>query len=90
MGHGLWVSSTNTKGQATIPGPIRNLLKIKAGDKVGFKVHGKHVEIVPVTVKEKPLSFNKKEWNKIEKLRTKGKGKIFQSAKEANAYLKSL
>ena len=91
MTEGLWISSTNVKGQATIPSPIRSLLHIRPGvDKVGFRLrHGK-VEVVPVTVKEKPLHFSRNEWSKIEKLRTRGRGKVFHSAAEAARYLKSL
>ncbi len=91
MSENLWVSSTNIKGQATIPGPIRSLLHIRAGvDKVGFRLRKGRVEVVPVTLKEKPLHFSKKEWAKIEKLSTRGRGKSFASAKAAAEYLKSL
>jgi len=34
----LAVSSLTSKFQATIPANIRKLLKLKAGDKVGFKI----------------------------------------------------
>ena len=43
-----------------------------------------------MTVTEKKLKFSAKEWSKIEKLRTRGRGKTFASAKEAAAELKSL
>jgi bifunctional DNA-binding transcriptional regulator/antitoxin component of YhaV-PrlF toxin-antitoxin module len=91
MSENLWISSTNIKGQATIPGPIRSLLHIKAGvDKIGFRLRKGRVEMVPVSVKEKKLHFSKKDWEKIEKLRTRGRGKTFHSAKEAAEYFKSL
>ncbi|MBI4248022.1 MAG: hypothetical protein HY611_00850 [Elusimicrobia bacterium] len=91
MAEFLWISSTNIKGQATIPGPIRNLLHIRPGvDKVGFRLRKGRVEVVPVTLKERPLRFSKKEWFKIEKLRTRGRGKVFRSAEQAAKYLKSL
>lgn len=91
MSEGLWISATNVKGQATIPGPVRLLLKIRAGvDKVGFRVRNGRVDVVPVTVKERRPRFTRKEWSRIEKLRTRGRGKVFQSAREAAEYLRSL
>jgi len=38
-------STLTTKGQATIPAEIRNVLKLKPGDKVAFEMHGNEVVI---------------------------------------------
>jgi AbrB family looped-hinge helix DNA binding protein len=49
-------STITSKGQTTIPGEIRRLLKLKAGDRVEFLVEadGK-VVLVPVTVDAREL-----------------------------------
>ena len=50
------VSTITSKGQTTIPGEIRRLLKLKAGDRIEFVVEadGK-VVLVPVTVDVREL-----------------------------------
>jgi len=39
------VSKLTSKGQATIPKAIRNVLQIKPGDQIAFQVKDGHVEI---------------------------------------------
>ena len=50
------ISTITSKGQTTIPGEIRRLLKLKAGDRIEFVVEadGK-VVLVPVTVDVREL-----------------------------------
>jgi antitoxin PrlF len=50
------ISTITSKGQTTIPGEIRRLLKLKAGDRIEFLVEadGK-VVLVPVTVDVREL-----------------------------------
>jgi antitoxin PrlF len=50
------ISTITSKGQTTIPGEIRRLLKLKAGDRIEFLVEadGK-VVLVPVTVDVRKL-----------------------------------
>jgi AbrB family looped-hinge helix DNA binding protein len=50
------VSTVTSKGQTTIPGEIRRLLKLKPGDRIEFVVEadGK-VVLVPVTVDVREL-----------------------------------
>jgi antitoxin PrlF len=50
------ISTITSKGQTTIPGEIRRLLKLKAGDRIEFLVEadGK-VVLVPVTVDVRAL-----------------------------------
>jgi AbrB family looped-hinge helix DNA binding protein len=86
----LMLTSVTAKGQATIPKPIRALLKIHEGkDYIGFYFHKGRIELVPVNVDTKPLKLNKAEWEKIETL-AKVKGKRFKTAKTAIQYLDSL
>ena len=41
----MFVTKLTSKGQTTIPSPIRKILGIKAGDSVMFTVEGKHVTL---------------------------------------------
>ncbi len=87
----LMLTSVTTKGQATIPKPIRVLLGIREGrDHIGFRINKGKVEIVSLKVDERPLKFTKKEWEKIEKLANEKTGKRFNSARDAIKYLESL
>jgi AbrB family looped-hinge helix DNA binding protein len=56
LGKELPISTITSKGQTTIPGEIRRLLKLKAGDRIEFLVEpdGK-VVLVPVTVDAREL-----------------------------------
>jgi AbrB family looped-hinge helix DNA binding protein len=38
-------STVTSKGQTTIPGPIRAALKIKTGDTLEYAVHGDHATL---------------------------------------------
>lgn len=45
------ISTITSKGQTTIPAPIRDLLNLKAGDKIRFFIQeNRHVTIMPLTV----------------------------------------
>jgi antitoxin PrlF len=56
LGKEMPISTITSKGQTTIPGEIRRLLKLKAGDRIEFLVEadGK-VVLVPVTVDVREL-----------------------------------
>lgn len=43
-------ASLTSKGQVTIPKPIRELLKVKTGDRLDFVVEGNRVVIRPGTL----------------------------------------
>jgi antitoxin PrlF len=38
-------SKVTSKGQTTLPGPVRKALRIKPGDKLEYQVEGDHVTI---------------------------------------------
>ena len=77
-----------SKGQVTVPAPIRDILSLKKGSTVIFKVTDKGIFIMPCEIKEKE-SYTQEEWGKIERLVAE-RGKNYKSAKGAHKHLKSL
>ena len=41
-----FLSTMTSKGQVTVPAEVRNLLKLKPGEKVGFRVQGDQVQLI--------------------------------------------
>lgn len=77
-----------SKGQVTVPAPIRDILSLKKGSTVIFKVTDKGIFFLPCEIKEKE-SYTQEEWGKIERLVAE-RGKSYKTAKEARKHLKSL
>ena len=77
------------KGQITLPKPVRDLLHLQGEDMVGVRITNGRAELVPVGLRARKNPYTKREWDKIEKLANQ-KGKIFRSAEEAKAHLRSL
>jgi antitoxin PrlF len=69
-------STVTSKGQTTIPGKIRKALRIKAGDRLEYAVHGDHatIRVHPGTRSLKGVLASKK-----------GKGMSFAQIREAAA-----
>ncbi len=44
-----WIVTISSKGQLTIPKPVREALKLKAGTKVFFSLHEGKVEMKPIS-----------------------------------------
>ena len=44
-----WIATVSSKGQLTIPKPIREALKLKTGTKISFSLHEGKVEMKPVS-----------------------------------------
>jgi AbrB family looped-hinge helix DNA binding protein len=82
------IAKMTSKGQITVPSMIREILKLKQGSTVMFKVTRNGVLIMPCEIKEKNL-YTSKEWRKIEKVVAE-KGKIYTSAYQAKKHLKKL
>jgi AbrB family looped-hinge helix DNA binding protein len=74
-----------SKGQLTVPAPIREIFDLKKGSTVVFRVTDKGVLFMPceITAKE---SYTQEEWGKIERLAAE-RGKTYKSARK---HLKSL
>jgi len=45
-----YIRTVTSKGQVTIPAPIRRLLEVGPGDKIVFRVSGGMVELQPITM----------------------------------------
>jgi AbrB family looped-hinge helix DNA binding protein len=77
-----------SKGQVTVPAPIRDILSLKKGSTVIFKVTDKGIFFMPCEIKEKE-SYTQEERGKIERLVAE-RGKSYKTAKGARKHLKSL
>ncbi len=77
-----------SKGQVTVPAPIREILNLKKGSTVVFKVTEKGVLFLPCEVKERE-SYTREEWGKIERLVAE-RGAVYKTALGARKHLKSL
>jgi AbrB family looped-hinge helix DNA binding protein len=81
-------AKVTSKGQVTIPLTIREILKLKPGSTVMFKVTDKGVILTPCEIIEKSV-YTAKEWKKIEQLVAE-KGKVYKTSAEAKKHIKSL
>jgi AbrB family looped-hinge helix DNA binding protein len=77
-----------SKGQVTVPAPIREILSLRKGSAVIFKVTQKGVLFLPCEVKERE-TYTREEWGKIERLVAE-KGRSYKTAGGARRHLKSL
>jgi len=82
------VAKMTSKGQVTVPAPIRDILSLKKGSTVIFKVTDKGVFFLPCEIKERE-SYTQEEWGKIERLVAE-RGKSYKTAKGARKHLNSL
>ena len=81
-------AKVTSKGQITIPAMIREILKVKPGSTVMFKVTKGGVLISPCEVVEKP-AYSSGEWKKIERMVAE-KGKTYKTSKAAKKHLEDL
>ena len=84
----LETAKVTSKGQVTIPLAIREILKIKPGSTVMFKVTDKGIILSPCTILEKP-PYSASEWKKIEKIVAE-KGRTYKTFKDAKKHIESL
>ena len=82
------IARMTSKGQVTVPAPIRNILDLKKGSSVIFKLTDKGIFFLPCEIKERE-TYTREEWGKIEHLVAE-RGKIYKTAKDAKKHLKSL
>jgi AbrB family looped-hinge helix DNA binding protein len=77
-----------SKGQVTVPALVREILNLKKGSVVVFKITEKGVMFSPAELREiEP--YTRHEWQKIERIVAE-KGKIYRTAKGARKHIKSL
>jgi AbrB family looped-hinge helix DNA binding protein len=77
-----------SKGQVTVPVSIRNILNLKKGSSVMFKLTEKGVSFMPCEVKARE-TYTQEEWGKIERLVAE-RGKTYKTSWGARKHLKSL
>ena len=82
------MATMTSKGQVTVPAPIRNIFSLKKGSTVIFKVTDKGIFFMPCEIKEKD-AYSQEEWGKIDRLVAE-RGKTYKTAKGARRHLKSL
>lgn len=82
------VAKMTSKGQVTVPAPIREILSLKKGSAVVFKVTEKGVLFLPCEIAERE-TYTQEEWGKIERLVAE-RGKSYKTSKGARQHLKSL
>jgi AbrB family looped-hinge helix DNA binding protein len=82
------LATMTSKGQVTVPAPIRNIFSLKKGSTVIFKVTEKGVIFMPCEIKEID-SYTREEREKIELLVAE-RGKSYRTGKGARKHLKSL
>jgi AbrB family looped-hinge helix DNA binding protein len=84
----LEIAKMTSKGQVTIPAPIRDILNLKKGSSVMFKLTEKGVSFMPCEVKARE-TYTQEEWGKIERLVAE-RGKTYKNSRGARKHLKSL
>jgi AbrB family looped-hinge helix DNA binding protein len=82
------IARMTSKGQVTVPAPIRDILNLQKGSSVVFKVTDKGVFFLPCEVKER-ATYTQEEWGKIARLVAE-RGQSFNTVKGAKRHLKSL
>jgi AbrB family looped-hinge helix DNA binding protein len=82
------MATMTSKGQVTVPAPIRDIFNLKKGSTVIFKVTDKGIFFMPCEIKEKD-AYSQEEWGKIERLVAE-RGKTYKTARGARRHLKSL
>lgn len=84
----LEIAKMTSKGQVTIPAPIRDILNLKKGSSVMFKLTEKGISFMPCEVKARE-TYTQEEWGKIERLVAE-RGKTYKTSSGARKHLKSL
>jgi len=82
------IATMTSKGQVTVPAPIRDIFNLKKGSTVIFKVTDKGIFFMPCEIKEKD-AYSQEEWGKIERLVAE-RGKSYKTAMGTRKHLKSL
>ena len=82
------IAKMTSKGQVTVPAPIRAIFNLRKGSAVIFKVTGRGVLFLPCEISER-AEYTQEEWGKIKRLVAE-RGKIYKTSKGAREHLKSL
>jgi AbrB family looped-hinge helix DNA binding protein len=82
------IARMTSKGQVTVPAPIRAIFNLKKGSSVIFKVTDKGVLFLPCEITERE-TYTQEEWGKIRRMVAE-RGKTYKSSRAARTHLKSL
>jgi AbrB family looped-hinge helix DNA binding protein len=82
------IAKMTSKGQVTVPAPIRAIFNLKTGSSVIFKVTDKGVLFLPCEIMERE-TYTQEEWGKIKRMVAE-RGKSYKTSKGAREHLKSL
>jgi AbrB family looped-hinge helix DNA binding protein len=82
------MAKMTSKGQVTVPAPIRAIFNLKKGSSIIFKVTEKGVFFLPCEIIERE-AYTQEEWGKIKRLVAE-RGKSYKTSKGAREHLKSL
>jgi AbrB family looped-hinge helix DNA binding protein len=82
------IAKMTSKGQITVPASIRDVLNLKKGSSVIFKLTEKGVSFMPCEIKARE-TYTQEEWGKIERLVAE-RGNSYKTSSGAKKHLKSL
>ena len=82
------IARMTSKGQVTVPAPIRAIFNLKKGSSVMFKVTDKGVLFLPCEITERER-YTEAEWGKIKRLVAE-RGQSYKTSRGARKHLKSL
>ena len=82
------IAKMSSKGQVTVPAPIRDIFNLKKGSSVIFKLTDKGVFFLPCEILERG-TYTQQEWGKIERLVAE-RGKSYKTAQGARKHLRAL
>jgi len=82
------IARMTSKGQVTVPASIRDILDLKKGSSVVFKLTEKGVFFMPCEIRRRE-TYTPEEWAKIQRLVAE-RGKTYKTARGAKKHLDSL
>jgi AbrB family looped-hinge helix DNA binding protein len=82
------MAKISSKGQVTVPAPIRAIFNLKKGSSVIFKVTDRGVLFLPCEITERE-TYTREEWSKIKHMVAE-RGKSYKSSRGARERMKSL
>ena len=82
------IAKMTSKGQVTVPAPIRDIFNLGKGSSVAFKLTDEGVFFMPCDIKERE-TYTQEEWGKIEHLVAE-RGRSYKTPGAARKHLKAL
>jgi len=82
------IATMTSKGQVTVPAPIRDIFNLKKGSPVIFKITSNGIFFMPCEITERE-TYTQEEWGKIERMVAE-RGKVYRTAKGARKHIKGL